>query len=216
MGLAKQKHDWTFVTPAPPREVFASMEQMIGTRPYRFEVIDPGQAQIVEFQRRGFFGTWSTPRVGLRWVRVDAVRTDQGSRVTVRCSAGGGLVAKAVGKSDHGPLARALQMVKLFTQGRGDSRTIYRERPIPPGPVTLVASWAGMGYRLFSEPRFDADRGAEILTATEIEALAGGNEAFVKVRLSTGDEGYVERDQVVAAPATATREAQTAVARASS
>lgn len=213
MGLAKQVHDWTFVVPTPPREVFASMEQLLGTRPYRFEVLNADEARIIEYTRRGFFGTWSKPRLMVRWVRVQAVRMPEGTRVTVQASSGGGLIYKAMGKADRGPTTRSLQLVQLLTRGRQDQRTIYRERPIPPGPVTLVASWAGTGYRLFTEPRFDAERGVPILTATAIEALPGGNEAFVEVRLSSGEEGYVERDQIVAAPDVATRSAQTEVAR---
>jgi hypothetical protein len=52
-----------------------------------------------------------------------------------------------------------------------------------------------------------------VLTATEIDAIPGGNAEFVKVQLSTGEEGYIERDQLVAAPFRATREAQTETAR---
>jgi|SRR5579884_3557220 len=212
MGLAKLTHEWVFVTPAPPREVFANMEQLIGIRPYRFEVLGEAEARVVEFQRRGFFGQWSRPRVKLRWVHCATERADVGTRVTVTCSSGGGPIAKAMGKADGGPTSRALQLVKLFTRGRWDQRTIYRERPIPPGPVTLVASWAGMPYRLFAAPASDAPRSTEVLTATEIEAVPGGNAEFVRVRLSTGAEGYIERDQLVAAPERATRRAQTETA----
>ena len=38
-------------------------------------------------------------------------------------------------------------------------------------------------------------------------AVPGGNATFVKVRLSDGYEGYVERDEIVSAPDRATREA---------
>jgi hypothetical protein len=46
-----------------------------------------------------------------------------------------------------------------------------------------------------------------------MEAVGGGNAEFVKVRLSDGTEGYAERDQVVAAPERATREAGVEAAR---
>ena len=46
-----------------------------------------------------------------------------------------------------------------------------------------------------------------------MEALPGGTAEFVKVRLSDGTEGYVERDQVVAAPEVATRAAGVDAAR---
>lgn len=189
------------------------MEQLLGTNPYRFEVLGADRARIVEFRRRGFFGTWGKPRLFLRWVTCQAVQVPEGTRVEVSASSGGGLIAKAAGRADRGPQARALQLVRLLSSGVHDPRTIYRERRIPPGPVTLVASWAGMPYRLFTEPSFDAPRHDEVLTATELEAVPGGNGPFVKVRLRDGTEGYIERDQLVAAPAVATREAQAEAAR---
>jgi hypothetical protein len=188
------------------------MEQLIGTQPYRFEVISQDRARALEYRRRSPFGTWWRPRVAIRWISCATERTPEGTQVRVTCSSGGGLLAKALGKADHGPVARALQLVKLLTAGRRDPKTIYRERPIPPGPVSLVASWAGMGYQLYTEPHFDAGRGATVLTATEMVAIPGGTAAFVKVRCADGTTGYVERDQLVPAPAVATREAQTAVA----
>ncbi len=113
----------------------------------------------------------------------------------------------------RGALPRALQLIGVLSRGVDDPRTIYRVRHIPPGPVTLVASWAGMPYRLFTAPARDAERGAQIFTATRMEAMAGGTPEFVKVRLSDGTEGYAERDQVVAAPETATRQAGLEAAR---
>lgn len=211
--LAKSFYTWRVVTSAPPREVFATMEQLIGTRPYSFEVVGEGEARIVEYRRRGFFGQWSRPRVGVRWVACRAVTDDVGTRVEVEASSGGGLIAKAAGRADRGPVARALQLVQLLSSVAREPRSVNRQRTIPPGPVSLVASWAGVPYRLFDEPRHDASRGAEILTATELEAVPGGNSGFVRVRLRDGAEGYVERDQIVAAPDVATREAQAETAR---
>ena len=211
--LAKEKQTWRFVVPTPPREIFATMEQMIGTMPYRFEVLDKDSAQAIEVSRRGTFGNWVTPKIGVRWVRCTAIRTGQGTQVTVTASSPGGMLLKSTGRIESGPVARALQLVRLLTAGRGDQRTIYRQRFIPPGPVTLVASWAGTKYRLYGEPRYDGPPGPEILTATELEAVPGGDAAFVKVRLRDGREGFVERDQIVAATEVATREAQTEVAR---
>lgn len=211
--LAAQKQSWRFLTPVPPREVFATMEQLIGTPPYRFQVLDDASAQAIEVSRRGLLGNWTRPRLGVRWVRCTATRDARGTDVVVTASSGGSLLAKAMGKSNRGPTMRALQLVRLLTAGRTDARTIYRQRYIPPGPVTLVASWAGSPYRLYAEPRFDAARSAEIFTATELDAVPGGNAAFVKVRTAEGDEGYIERDQIVAATEVATRDAQTEVAR---
>jgi len=212
--LAKLGGRWSFVVPVPPREVFANMEQLIGVPPYRFEVVSAAEARIVEHRRRGFFGQWSRPRIRLRWVTCRASPVDQGTRMEVTASSGGGLIWKALGRADRGALSRALQLVELYTAGAEDQRTIYRRRHIPPGPVTLVASWAGSPYRLFSAPRYDADRSDEILTATEVEALPDGQGPFVKVRVvTTGVEGWIERDQLVVAPGRATREAQLEAAR---
>ncbi len=211
--LAKTAYSWRLVTAAPPREVFATMEQLIGTRPYRFEVTGEAEARIVEHRRRGLFGQWSRPRVRVRWVSCRAEPDPEGTRMEVVASSGGGLIAKAMGRADRGPTARAIQLVTLFAAGPRDPRTIYRDRRIPPGPVTLVASWAGTPYRLFLEPRFDAPRGEPVLTASRLTAIPGGTGPFVHVRAGDGVEGFVERDQVVAAPDIATREAQEDAAR---
>jgi hypothetical protein len=210
---AKAAHDWRFVVAIPPREVFAVMEQVIGTPPFRYEVVGESTAQIVEFQRNSLVGHWRRvdgrsseggtrrPARNQRWVRCTAITTNAGTVVELEASRG------------RGALPRALQLIGVISRGVEDQRTIYRERYIPPGPVTLVASWAGMPYRLFSAPDHRAARGAEVLTATRMEAVPGGTASFLKVRLSDGTEGYVERDQVVAAPVRATREAGLEAAR---
>ena len=189
------------------------MEQMIGTTPYRFEVMGESEARIVEHRRRGLFGQWSRPRIRTRWVRCRAVASTEGTIVEVEASSGGGLIAKAMGKADRGPVTRSLQVIRLLTAGAGDARTVYRDRRIPPGPVTLVASWAGTPYRLFAEPRRDAARGREILTASEVVALDERDGQFVKVRVAGVDEGWVESDQIVPSPAASTRAAQVETAR---
>lgn len=199
---------------APPREVFAVMEQMIGTPPYRFEVVGESTGRIVEFQRNSLVGHWRRvdgtakflgrrlgPARNQRWVTCTATVEDSGTVVELEASKG------------RGALPRALQLIGVLSRGVDDPRTIYRVRHIPPGPVTLVASWAGMPYRLFTAPARDSERGAQIFTATRMEAMAGGTPEFVKVRLSDGTEAYAERDQVVAAPETATREAGLEAAR---
>jgi hypothetical protein len=211
--LAPSAHHWRLLSAAPPREVFAIMEQMIGTTPYRFEVMGESEARIVEHRRRGLFGQWSRPRIRTRWVRCRAVASTEGTIVEVEASSGGGLIAKAMGKADRGPVTRALQVIRLLTAGAGDARTVYRDRRIPPGPVTLVASWAGTPYRLFAEPRRDAARGREILTASEVVALDERDGQFVKVRVAGSDEGWVESDQIVPSPAVSTRAAQVETAR---
>jgi hypothetical protein len=70
-----------------------------------------------------------------------------------------------------------------------------------------------MPYHLFTAAEWDAPRGAGILTASPVEALPGGTGPFTRVRLADGTEGYVETDQIVAAPRAATREAQLEAAR---
>lgn len=190
------------------------MEQAIGTPPYRYEVTGDDTAQIVEFNRNSLVGHWrrvdgdrkvlgrTRPAVRTqRWVRVRAEATDAGTVVEMSASRG------------RGAMPRALQLIGIISRGQRDPRTIYRTRNIPPGPITLVASWAGTGYPLFLEPRRDAGRGEPVRTATEMVAIDGGTAEFVHVRLADGTEGYVERDQVVAAPSVATREAGLAAAR---
>ncbi len=190
------------------------MEQLSGVPPYRYEVVSPEEARVVEYQRRGLFGQWSRPRLAVRWVTCRAVTVDQGTRVEVTSSGGGGLIWKALGRANRGPISRGIQLARLFAAGAGDQKTIYRTRRIPPGPVTLVASWAGMPYRLFTAPRYDAQRGEPILTATEIHAVPSSEGPFVKVRIvRNGTEGWIERDQIVVAPDTSTREAQLEAAR---
>ncbi|HEY8756167.1 MAG TPA: hypothetical protein VIN65_07445 [Candidatus Dormibacteraeota bacterium] len=211
---AKRAHQWRFVVAAPPREVFAVMEQMIGTPPFRFEVLDDDSARVVEFQRNSLVGHWRRvdgtgtflgrerrPARNQRWVGCTATVQDAGTVVDLEASKG------------RGPLPRALQLIGVLSHGVDDPRTIYRVRHIPPGPVTLVASWAGMPYRLFTAPARDASRGPEVFTATRMDAVPGGTAEFVKVRLSDGTEWYIERDQVVAAPEKATREAGVEAAR---
>lgn len=198
--LAPPRHRWVLVAAAPPREVFAVMEQMIGTPPYRYEVVGPDSARIVEAERRGFFGQWSRRVPRPRWVGCSARGVETGTEVVVEASTG------------RGALPRALQLVHLLSRGNRDPRTIYRDRHFPPGPVTLVASWAGMPYLLHTEPRHGAPRGAPVHTATPLIALEHSG-AFVRVRTESGIVGWIERDQLVPAPPVATREAQVVTAR---
>jgi hypothetical protein len=190
------------------------MEQMIGTPPYRFEVLGDNTARIVEYQRNSLVGHWRRvdgtakvlgrtmkPARNQRWVTCTVTAEDTGTVIELEASRG------------RGALPRALQLIGVLSRGVNDPRTIYRLRYIPPGPVTLVASWAGMSYPLFAGADRGAARGVAIFTATRMDAVAGGTAEFVKVRLSDGTQGYVERDQVVAAPETATRQAGVEAAR---
>ena len=108
--LAPSAQTWRLLSAAPPREVFAVMEQMIGTTPYRYEVVGESEARIVEHRRRaacsgsgvapgsafaGFAaGPWRPPRAPgsrskpapgagsspRRWARPTAVRSPVPSR----------------------------------------------------------------------------------------------------------------------------------------
>lgn len=209
-SLARSRYSWRFTVSVPPRYVFAAMEQSTGTPPFRYEVTGPDSARIIEAERKHpLFGNWR--RLDLRdddgtyrqrrfvrsrrWMTCRAVSTERGTEVAVEASRG------------RGPVPRALQLVELLSRGPADRRSIYRDRTIPPGPVTLVASWAGTAYHLFDRPAFDAPRGEGVLTATPLEAT-GQSGPFVRVRTGSGVEGWIERDQLVPAPAEATREAQ--------
>lgn len=209
-SLARPKYAWRFVVSVPPRYVFAAMEQMVGTHPFRYEVTGPDSARTIEEERKHpIFGNWRRLDVrsedgsyrqrpfvrARRWVTCRAITTDRGTEVIVEASAG------------RGAVPRALQLVELLSRGPGDRRSIYRDRTIPPGPVTLVASWAGTRYHLFERPSFDAPRGEGVLTATPLEAIAQQG-PFVQVRAGSDVLGWIERDQLVPAPAEASREAQ--------
>jgi hypothetical protein len=184
------------------------MEQAIGTPPFRYEVTGEDSARIVEFQRNSLVGTWRRVDDGRRFLGSwrKAIRSQRWVSCTATVGDAGTLVEVEASKG-RGCLPRALQFIGVVSRGVGDSRTIYRSRHIPPGPVTLVASWAGMPYHLYEAPSRDAPRSREVLTATRMAAVPGGNATFVKVRLSDGYEGYVERDEIVSAPDRATREA---------
>ncbi len=197
--LAPSRHSWQFVAAAPPREVFSVFEQMVGTPPFRYEVTGRDSARVIEAERKGFFGQWSKRVRRPRWVTCTARLGDTGTEVTIEASSGKGAVP------------RALQLVVLLSRGTRDRRTIYRDRHFPNGPVTLVASWAGTPYQLYLEPRFNAPRGEAVLTATALGSL-GHRGAFTEVVTDTGVTGWIERDQLVPAPAVATRAAQESTA----
>lgn len=212
--LKPAKLRWQLVAYAAPREIFAVFEQMCGTPPYRYEVVDRDTARTVEYERKGYFGQWvrlakrdkdgseqsapdGTPvwKRPVAWVKVTTAPHDDGTLVTVESSAG------------TFTSARAVQLLQLLERGNDDRRTVYRDRRVPPGPVTLVASWAGTLYHVYLEPRYDAPRGPGVRTASRLVAL-GAAGPFIHVRLEDGTEGYIETDQLVASPVEATREAQ--------
>ncbi len=186
--MTSTQTSWSFRVASPPREVFAVMEQMIGTPPYRFEVVKDDEARIVQFQHKSLVGAWKERPVLSHHVSCTARVVEDGTHVTVTAS------------KDAASRSRAQQLVELFERAVGDPRTYYRERSIPLGPVTLVASWAGTPYVLYTEPRFDAPRRGNMYTATRVEAVEILEGAFCKVRLPSGETGYVEKDQIVPVP----------------
>lgn len=206
----KTATSWRFHAAAPPREVFATMEQLLGVPPYRFQQLDANAAEVVEIGRIGLAGNWSARVKNPGWVRVEAVAAEHGTLVQVSVSVKPFALSR--GGRIPGAGARALQLVNLLTEGAHDYRTVYRDRRIPAGPVTLVASWAGTPYLLFLAPRFDSSRGTGIRTATRLVATGEGSGPFIKVELADGSQGWIERDQCVPAPAVSTRDAQAGTA----
>src|ERR1700686_5133493 len=106
---APHAHTWRFVVAAPPREVFAVMEQSIGTPPFRYEVTGDDSARIVEFQRNSLVGTWRRVDDGRRflgswrkairsqrWVRCTAPVGDAGTLLEVGASRGRGCLPRAL------------------------------------------------------------------------------------------------------------------------
>ncbi|MFN2451858.1 MAG: hypothetical protein ABR541_05860 [Candidatus Dormibacteria bacterium] len=206
----KTASSWRFHAAAPPREVFATMEQLLGVPPYRFQQVDEHAAEAIEVSRLGLAGNWSARVKNPAWVRVEAQPAAHGTLVLVSAS----VKPFALSRAGRIPGAgvRALQLVTLLTEGAHDYRTVYRDRRIPAGPVTLVASWAGTPYPLFVAPRFDSSRGTGIRTATRLVATGDGSGPFIQVELADGSRGWVERDQCVPAPGVSTRDAQAATA----
>ncbi len=186
--MTSTQTSWSFRTSSAPREVFAVMEQMIGTPPYRFEVVKDDEARIVQFEKRTFVGRWKTGVVPAHQVSCTARVVEDGTHVTVTSS------------RDGASRSRAQQLVELFERAVGDPRTYYRDRNIPLGPVTLVASWAGTPYVLYTEPRFDAPRRGNMYTATKVMAIEVMEGAFCKVKLPSGETGFAEKDQIVPVP----------------
>lgn len=224
--LLKAAHTWRFVTAVPPREVFAAFEQMAGTPPYRFEVTGSSSARVVEVERCNILGAWrklarrdaegrertspeGTPlwRTAVRWVSVEAVAADAGTAVTVIASTRVGGPLGLITPTLRAPVPRALQVVQLLTRGVQDRRSVYRDRRIPLGPVSLVASWAGTGYPLYLAPAYGARRGEVVYTASRVVAT-DQRAGWVGVRTESGAEGWMERDQIVPASEEATRAAQ--------
>ena len=153
--LAREAQRWTLLAAVPPREVFAVMEQMLGSFPFRFELTGEAPPGSSSSGARGWSAKWSK-RVAIhtRWVTCEARRTESGTVVTVTASRG------------RGPVPRALQLVQLLSRGNAGSRgpstgagrsPLVRSAWSPPGrapPTGCTPSRAGRrrGGPAFSPP----------------------------------------------------------------
>lgn len=172
---------------APPREVFASAEQVLGLPPFSFRVVDERTAEVVQDIANGLFGQWSRVKHPRNRIRIECDNTDAGTRVTVT----------AVG--DRSATMRATNLIRILGKGETDPHTVYRYRAIPPGNCTIVQSWAGTGYPIYLAPDHTARRGRSVRPASPLVALQQHGR-WVKVRAGAGDEaeeGWIEADQLV-------------------
>jgi hypothetical protein len=172
---------------APPREVFALAEQVMALPPFSFRVIDDHTAEVAQVLANGFFGQWSKVKRPKTKVRIECRPSVQGSEL------------KMVAQGQRSATIRAVNLLRILTRGERDTATVYRVRTIPPGPCTIVQSWAGTGYPLFLGPDHAADRGLAVLPASPLSALEQVGR-WVHVRASTGEdiqEGWIEADQLV-------------------
>ncbi len=186
--LGKRRSDhWEAVVFAPPREVFAIAEQVLGLPPFSFRVVDDRTAEAVQDIANGMFGQWSKVRYPRHRIRIECDNGDAGTRVTVT----------TVG--DRRATMRATNLIRILSQGQVDAHTVYRYRAIPPGNCTIVQSWAGTGYPIYLEPAHEARRGRAVRPSSPLVALQQHGR-WVKVRAGAGEdaeEGWIEADQLV-------------------
>ncbi|MGH7691890.1 MAG: hypothetical protein ACREOA_04195 [Candidatus Dormibacteria bacterium] len=182
-----QTNRWVATVYAPPREVFAIAEQVMGLPPFSFQVIDENTAEVAQVLANGLFGQWSKVRHARTKVRIECRGTAQGTELTITA------------QGQRSATLRALNLIRILTRGERDAATVYRLRAIPPGPCTLVQSWAGTSYPLFLSPDHGSKRGLPVLPATPLDALEQQGR-WVRVRAGTGEnseEGWLEADQLV-------------------
>jgi hypothetical protein len=190
-----QTHRWVATVFAPPREVFAVAEQVMALPPFTFLVIDDHTAEVVQSIANGFFGQWSRVKRPKTKVRIECRSSPQGTELTM------------VAEGQRSATMRALNLLRILTQGERDGATAYRLRTISPGPCTVVQSWAGTGYPLFLEPDNQAMRGIPVRPASPLVALEQIGR-WVHVRAGTGDDaqnGWIEADELVSDPVPARR-----------
>jgi hypothetical protein len=178
---------WVTTVYAPPREIFATAEQVMALPPFSFRVIDANTAEVAQVLANGFFGQWSKVKHPKTKVRIECQPTARGTELTL------------VAQGQRSATLRALNLLRILTRGERDSATVYRLRAMPPGPCTIVQSWAGTGYPLFTGPDYGAQRGLPVRPATPLSALEQVGR-WVRVQAGSGDEvqdGWIEADQLV-------------------
>lgn len=178
---------WVTTVFAPPREVFAVAEQVMALPPFSFRVIDDHTAEVVQELANGFFGQWRTVKRPKTRVRIECHSTPRGTELTM------------IAQGQRSATIRAVNLLRILTQGERDPACVYRLRTIPPGPCTLVQSWAATEYPLFLAPDHGAARGQPVRVATPLVALEQIGR-WVHVRSGGGDDGqdgWIEADQLV-------------------
>lgn len=178
---------WVTTVYAPPREIFAIAEQVTALPPFSFRVVDEQTAEVAQVLANGFFGQWSKVKHPKTKIRIECQPTARGTELTL------------VAQGQRSATLRALNLLRILTRGERDMATVYRLRAIPQGPCTVVQSWAGTGYPLFSGPDYGSTRGLPVRPSSPLIAVEQAGR-WVRVRAGAGDdvqEGWIEADQLV-------------------
>jgi hypothetical protein len=178
---------WVTTVYTAPREVFAVAEQVMALPPFSLRIIDEHTAEVAQVLANGFFGQWSKVKHPKTKVRIECHPTTQGTELTMTA------------QGQRSATIRALNLLRILTRGERDAATVYRLRTIPPGPCTVVQSWSGTGYPLFSGPDYGAKRTLPVRPSSHLVALQQSGR-WVRVRAGAGDqvqEGWIEADQLV-------------------
>ncbi|MGH7608768.1 MAG: hypothetical protein ACREOD_02320 [Candidatus Dormibacteria bacterium] len=183
-------NSWEATVFAPPREVFAVAEQVLGLPPFTFNAVDETTAEVVQTLANGFFGQWTRVKYPKNRIRIECHPTKAGTQLRI------------LAQGQRSSTMRAVNLLRILTHGERDSASTYRYRAVRPGPCTVVQSWAGTGYPLFVAPDHGAERGRAVRPATPLVALEQ-SARWVRVRAGQGDdteEGWIEADQLVSDP----------------
>lgn len=183
---------WETTVFTPAREIFTVAEQVTALPPFSFRQVDDRTAEVAQTLANGLFGGWSRVRTPRNVIRIRCEPAELGTHVTITAT------------GPRSAARRGVNLVRILSAGELDPRTIYRVRAIPPGPCTLVQSWAGTPYPVFLAPDHGAPRGVPVRPATPLRALEQRGH-WVRVQVGGPDatpapEGWIEADQLVAAP----------------